>query len=67
MILWLSVALFAACFSGIAWYFVSGVKIKAGWQNGESPLAKWLDQRRRIYQQSTPSVVQSLWGDNSHR
>ena len=47
MILWLSVALFAACFSGIAWYFVSGVKIKAGWQNGESPLARWLDQRRR--------------------
>ena len=47
MILWLSVALFAACFSGIAWYVVSGVKIKAGWQNGESPLARWLDQRRR--------------------
>ena len=29
------------------WYFVSGVKIKAGWQNGQSPLARWLDNKRR--------------------
>lgn len=47
MILWISVALFALCFAGIAWYFCAGVKIKSGWQNGESPLARWLDQRRR--------------------
>ena len=47
MILWLSVVLFGLCFAGIAWYFCAGVKIKSGWQNGESPLAKWLDQRRR--------------------
>ena len=39
--------LFAVCFAGLAGYFASGVKIKAGWQNGQSPLARWLDQRRR--------------------
>ena len=39
--------LFALCFGGVAWYFASDIKIKAGWQNGESPLAKWLDARRR--------------------
>ncbi len=47
MIPYLIAALFACSFAGIAWYFTSGIKIKAGWQNGESPLAKWLDQRRR--------------------
>lgn len=47
MILWISVVLFGVCFAGIAWYFCAGVKIKSGWQNGESPLARWLDQRRR--------------------
>ena len=47
MTLWLSVALFALCFAGVAWYFCAGVKIKSGWQNGESPLARWLDRRRR--------------------
>ena len=47
MILWLSVVLFGLCFAGIAWYFCAGVKIKSGWQNGQSPLARWLDQRRR--------------------
>lgn len=39
--------LFAVTFSALAWYFVSGVKVKAGWQNGQSPLARWLDKRRR--------------------
>ena len=47
MIPYLISALFACSFAGVVWYFVSGIKIKAGWQNGESPLAKWLDQRRR--------------------
>ena len=47
MILWLAVFLFGICFAGVAWYFCAGVKIKSGWQNGESPLARWLDQRRR--------------------
>jgi len=44
---WAIVLLFALALGGIAWYVASGVKIKAGWQNGESPLARWLDNRRR--------------------
>jgi tight adherence protein B len=44
---WVLSALFALSFAGVAWYLVSGVKIKAGWQNGDSPLARWLDRRRR--------------------
>ena len=44
---WIIVALFACCFAGIAWYFLSGVKIKSGWQHGEGPIARWLDNRRR--------------------
>lgn len=47
MMPWLIVALFSLSFAGIVWYCVSGVKVKSGWQNGESPLAKWLDNRRR--------------------
>ena len=47
MLGWLIVALFAASFAGLAWHFASGVKVKAGWQNGDSPLARWLDARRR--------------------
>ncbi len=47
MVGWIVVALFAACFAGITWYFLSGLKIKPGWQHGESPLARWLDNRRR--------------------
>ena len=39
--------LLAICFGGVTWYFASDIKIKSGWQNGESPLAKWLDKRRR--------------------
>ena len=44
---WLVTLLFALCFAGVVWFFVSGIRIKAGWQNGQSPLARWLDQRRR--------------------
>ena len=47
MVEWLIVLLFAGCCAGVAWYFVSGVKIKAGWQNGQSPLARYLDGKRR--------------------
>ena len=47
MLAWLIVALFAASFAGLAWYFAAGVKIKAGWQNGDSPLARHLDAKRR--------------------
>ncbi len=47
MIGYLIVALVALCFSGVVWYLTSGVKIKSGWQNGQSPLARYLDNRRR--------------------
>ena len=42
------IALLAGLAAGAAaWVAASSVKIKAGWQNGQSPLAKWLDLRRR--------------------
>ena len=47
MLEWLIVLLFAGCCAGVAWYVVGGVKVKAGWQNGQSPLAKYLDNKRR--------------------
>ena len=47
MIEWSIVLLFTLAAAGIAWYVVGGVKIKAGWQNGQSPLARWLDAKRR--------------------
>ena len=47
MISWLIVFLFTLSAAGVAWYVAGGVKIKAGWQNGQSPLARWLDNRRR--------------------
>ena len=47
MTAYLLAALFGLSAFGLVWYFVGGVKVKAGWQNGESPLARWLDSRRR--------------------
>ena len=47
MIEWSIVLLFALAAGGVVWHFVSGVKIKAGGQNGQSPLAKYLDSKRR--------------------
>lgn len=47
MIAWLIALLFGLAIGGVAWYFVGGVRIKSGWQNGQSPLARWLDARRR--------------------
>jgi tight adherence protein B len=47
MIAWLATILFALCFGGLAWCVAGSVKIKSGWQNGTSPLARYLDARRR--------------------
>ncbi len=47
MTVYLISGLSAVAFAALGWHFVSGVKVKAGWQNGESPLARWLDKRRR--------------------
>lgn len=44
---WIIPSLFGVFAGGIVWFFLSGIKIKSGWQNGQSPLAKWLDSRRR--------------------
>ena len=61
MILWMSVLLFGLCFAGLAWHFASGVKIKAGWQNGESPLARWLDERRRnAFNEQLPEALATM-------
>lgn len=59
--IWLLSSLAALSFAGIAWYFVSGVKIKAGWQNGQSPLARWLDARRRDkFNQQLPEALATM-------
>ena len=47
MLVWLIAPLFAFSFAGLVWYYLSGIKIKEGWQNGQGPLARWLDERRR--------------------
>lgn len=47
MLAWVIALLFASSVAGLAWYLVSGVKVRPGWQNGESPLARYLDGRRR--------------------
>ncbi len=47
MLVWLIASLFAVSLAGLVWYFAAGVRIKAGWQNGESPLARYLDGKRR--------------------
>ena len=58
MTAWLIVALYAVCFAGVAWYFASGVKLKAGWQNGKSFLARRLDERRRAqFDQQLPEAL----------
>ncbi len=45
---WIIVALSGVCVGGVVWFFLAGIKIKSGWQNGQGPLAKWLDERRRL-------------------
>ena len=37
----------AISFAGVAWYILSGVKVKEGWQTGRGPFAAWLDAKRR--------------------
>lgn len=47
MIGWTASLLFALAAGGLSWHFLSGLKIKKGWQNGDGPIARWLDSRRR--------------------
>ena len=47
MMMTIIILLFALSSGGVVWALASDVKIKSGWQNGDSPLARWLDGRRR--------------------
>lgn len=47
MIGWIASILIGSAAAAAVWAYLSSLKIKAGWQNGESPLARWLDNRRR--------------------
>lgn len=58
---WLIAGLFGLSLAGVAWYFLAGVKIRAGWQNGESPLARWLDaRRRRKFNEQLPEALATM-------
>ncbi len=58
---WIALVLFALSIGGITWYCVSGVKIKAGWQNGESLLARWLNEkRRRKFNEQLPDALGTM-------
>lgn len=47
MLFWSIIACVTLAVAGVGWYCLAGVRVKVGWQNGDSPLAKWLDARRR--------------------
>ena len=61
MMAWVVVGLFALCFGGIAWYVASGIKVKSGWQNGNGPIAQWLDgKRRRKFNDQLPEALATM-------
>ena len=61
MIAWLISGLVAFACAGLAWYVLAGVKIKPGWQNGASPLARWLDaRRRRRFNEQLPEALATM-------
>ena len=61
MVEWFLASLFALSLGGIAYYIVSGIKIKTGWQNGQSPLARWLDSRRRAkFNEQLPEALATM-------
>ena len=61
LIPWIATALFAASLAGVAWFFASGIKVKSGWQNGASPLARWLDaKRRRKFNDQLPEALATM-------
>ena len=47
MIAWAASIFAALSFAGLVWFALASVKIKSGWQNGRSLLARYLDDRRR--------------------
>jgi len=61
VIAWLISGLVAFACAGLAWYVLAGVKIKPGWQNGASPLARWLDaRRRRRFNEQLPEALATM-------
>lgn len=51
----------AICAGGVAWFCVSSLKIKAGWQNGTSPLARYLDgKRREKFNEQLPEALSTM-------
>jgi len=58
---WSIVLLFAASAGGLVWYYVGGIKVKPGWQNGVSPLARYLDnQRRDRFNLQLPEALETM-------
>lgn len=61
MIAAIATVLFALSLAGLVWYVGDGIKIKAGWQNGTSPLAKYLDNRRReLFNSQLPEALSTM-------
>ena len=57
----LIVLLFAGAVAGLVWYVASSVKVRAGWQNGESPLARYLDGKRRAaFNRQLPEALATM-------
>lgn len=44
---WAIALLFALCIGGVVWHLVGGVRVRAGWQIETSPLARYLNEKRR--------------------
>ena len=58
---WIIASLVGLTFAGIVWYLVAGVRLNATWQSGESPLAKFLNNRRRAqFNAKLPEVLSTM-------
>ena len=61
MIGWLIVSLFAFAVGGLGVYCLTGIKVKSGWQNGDGPIARWLDgRRRRRFNDQLPEALATM-------
>ena len=61
MLGWLAIICYVLAASLAAVYFAMGVKIKQGWQHGQSPLARWLDARRRAkFDEQLPQTLSTM-------
>lgn len=57
----LAVILFAVSIAGITWYFLAGIKVKSGWQNGQGFIARWLDEcRRQKFNNQLPEALATM-------